>query len=173
MTSIEEVSVKQIRVLFLSSLGLCLIGNVYAGSVSTTMGVTANVIAACSVSTTDLTFPDYDTINEVTGTGTIDVTCTSGTGYEMTIDAGLNWTPDTRRLANAGGTDFLSYQLYFTPDYVTQWGDSDQAGTTIWPGAGDGGSGAIQSHTVYGKLFASQPVPVGAYSDTVNVIVYY
>lgn len=173
MTNVKEVDMKSTKLFLLAASGLSIIGSAYAGSVSTTMGVSTNVISACSVSTVDVVFPDYDTIFEVTGTGSVDVTCTAGAGYEMTIDAGQNYVPDKRRMASAGQTDFLDYQLYFTSDFVTQWGDSDKAGTTIWPGVGDGGSGALQSHTVYGKIFDSQSVPVGPYSDTVTVIVYY
>ena len=67
----------------------------------------------------------------------------------------------TRRMA--GGTDFLSYELYQDSSRSTVWGSGVAAGETIVTAP----SKAARTFTVYGRVPAGQDVAAGSYNDTV------
>ena len=88
-------------------LALPLSGAIYvsaavAASATTTFPVTASVIDSCTVAATPLAFGNYNGITALVldATATITPTCTLGTAYTMTLDAGLGagvrWHSDPR-----------------------------------------------------------------------------
>ena len=123
--------------------------------------------APCIVSTSPVAFGVYNPTagTVLDGTGSVAVTCTNGTSYAISLDGGGQADVAARAMANV--PDLLSYQLY-----------SDAARTTVWGSTGGDlvnatGTGLQVNHTVYGRVPASQNVPVGSYTDTVNVTVTY
>jgi spore coat protein U-like protein len=137
--------------------------------------VTAEVSATCTIdASAGLDFGTYDPIvanasADKTGSGSISTTCTNG--YDATIKLGQGANADTgstdaaplRRMA--GGTDFLSYDLY-----------SDAGNTTQW----DNATGLVVAQTgtavvtpVYGVIPAGQNVGVATYTDTVVATVEF
>ena len=145
----------------------------FAATDTATMGVSATVTANCNVSTTALSFGNVDVTSgsNVDGTSTIDVTCTNGTGWTATADAGAGTgaTLTTRKMAN--GAELLNYVLYTDSARTTIWGDGVGGTTATLTGTG---TGSAQQSTIYGQVPSGQTsLPAGSYADTVTVTVTY
>jgi spore coat protein U-like protein len=155
------------RGLPIAAMLLTLHGVAGSATATTTLLVTATVVAACNVSTTPVAFGTYNptAVTDHDGTGTVSVTCTSGTSYTVSLDGGGQ--ADATARAMSSGAEKLSYQLY-----------SDSVRTTVWDSTGPGqvsdeGTGSAIDHTVYGRIPSGQNVPPGSYSDTINVTITY
>jgi spore coat protein U-like protein len=142
-----------------------------AATTTTTFNVTANVVATCAVTATNLAFGNYDAASgtPTDATSTVNVTCTNNHGYTVDLNAGTGSgaTVAVRRMTNGANT--LDYSMFTDAARSTVWGDgtlstSTQAGT---------GNGAAQALTVYGRIPTGQFVTAGAYSDTVTATVTY
>ncbi len=154
--------------------------NTWAATTSTTLGVSTNVVAACTVSTTAIAFPSNYTLTQSDGAGSILVTCTTGTKYDGQIDAGANAGSATaytnRKMANGANT--LSYQIY--SDSARSVAISPYFTSTIASGGGvTMGTGTTtattNNHTIYARIPANQTTSVSAnpVTDTLNVLITY
>lgn len=131
--------------------------------------VTAEVIENCTVSAADLAFGNYDPIvaNVSSGAGDIadsadlTVTCTNGSEVSIALDNGDNFSGGRRM---ASGANFLSYELYQEVGHTNVFGSGAQA-------VAHSGTGAAQTVTVFGNLPGGQNVPVGSYSDIIDVTI--
>ena len=133
--------------------------------------VTATVLTSCIAVTTPVVFGNYDptSASPTVNTGTVLVTCTTGTPYNVLLDAGASTgaTVTTRKMKDAG-TNHLPYNLYSDGGRTTNWGMT--VGTDTVAGTA---TGIAQTLTVYGRIPAGATAPAGAYTDTVNVTVSY
>lgn len=142
----------------------------WAATDTDTMTVTATVIASCDVDANDLAFGNYDPVSStpLDVGATIAVTCTHGTTYDVSLNAGVGSgaTVAVRRMTSGGST--LNYSLYSNAGRTTVWGatigNNTVAGT---------GNGATQTLNVYGRVPVNQTSPAGSYSDTITVTVTY
>ena len=153
-------------------LALCA-GTVDAATATGNLSVTATVSGTCTLTTSPVAFGTYDPASgtDDTATGTVTVTCTSGTGYTVSLDAGANeTTPNdiTTRRMKANTSDYLPYKLYQDSGLTTEWGDTGGAILT-----GQTGNGSAQAIDVYGVVVKNQYVAAGSYVDTVVVTVTY
>ena len=123
----------------------------------------SDLIANCSVTgTTAVAFGVYDTLNavdNVAGAGNFTFACGVGTVYQLHI-AGV-------RQMNDGLGNLLNYELY-----------TDAGRTSVWPSSAPstetGTTGGVPiTRDVFGRIFAAQDVPIGAYLSTVTVTVTY
>jgi spore coat protein U-like protein len=126
--------------------------------------VLTTVVKRCTITTTDVTFGNYDpvTANQATpldGAGSVTVTCTQGTVATIGIDTGSNAQGATRRMA--GGTQFLNYELYRDAGRTSTWGPSGAAAMTL-PAAP---SLAPRTFQIFGRVPAAQDVSAGPYLD--------
>jgi spore coat protein U-like protein len=142
-----------------------------AATEGTTFDATAEVLASCAVSASDMSFGQIDPLagSATDQTSTISVTCTNGHGYDVGLDAGgaAGATVTTRQMT--AGTDTLNYSLYSNAGRTTNWGDTVDTDTV----AGTG-TGAVQTLTVYGRVPSQPTAMVGAgYTDTINVTITY
>ena len=141
------------------------------------MTVTATIEGACSVSANPLAFGNYTVANSgganLDGSTSISVTCTTGTGYGIGLDAGTGSgaTETLRRMTLAAGSVTSDYALFQDSARSVVWGDTDGAGGNRK--TGQVGTGAAQSHTVYGRIPGGQIGTPGNYADTVLVTVHY
>ncbi len=133
-----------------------------------TIGVTAEVAASCTLSTSALAFGSYTATTDLDGTTDLSLTCSSGTTYDIALDAGAGTGATTTTRVMTAGTDTLNYALYRETGRTTTWGTTVATDTV----AGTG-NGAAQTITVYGRVPQGQYQPVGSYTDTVNVTVTY
>lgn len=132
--------------------------------------VSAQVAASCEV---DAGLLDFGTLGAGT-TGPVDasttflIRCTDTTPYTVRLDNGTGagaTGPTDRRMTGASAQ--LRYGLYQNASLTTPWGN----------GAGEGistvGTGSDQGMTVFGRIFAGQPLIAGSYSDSVLITVEY
>lgn len=143
-----------------------------AAETSDTLDVSATVTANCVVSTSPIAFGNVDvtTNSNTDATGSISVTCTNGTSWVASADAGSGDGADLAVRKMTSGANLLSYALYTDSNRTSLWGDGVESTATI----AANGSGVAQSRTIYGRVLSGQTgVPAGSYADTVTVTVAY
>lgn len=160
-----------------SALFLAASSATQAGTATSNLSVTATVSANCTISTAPVAFGAYDPVSAnasspLDGSGTITVTCTTGSNGTITLGQGANAATGSTdgaplRQMKDSGTDVLGYTLYQDSGRTTVWGN------TVGTGVSDLGNGAGQNLTVYGAVTAAQNVPAGSYSDTVVATVTF
>lgn len=144
----------------------------YAGSASTSLSVSATVASSCTISTAAIDFGSYDPVvthaaANLDGTGTVTITCTKGTVTTVGLDLGANAVLTTRRMA--AGTERLTYELYKDSGRTSVWGSS--GGNLLDTGVAP--SKAARPFTVYGRVPSGQDISAGSYSDTVTATVNF
>ncbi len=159
------------------SLGLISV----AASAQTTgnIVITANVVAACNVTVTNLAFGSYDPLSAtaVTGAATASIACSQGSVPVISLGAGANLLGTQRRMALT--TAFLNYGLFQpvsnAPNaacaYTTPWGNGGTFGTALTTTAAT--SLAVRTYNICGQIPAGQNVGIGAYTDTVAVSITF
>ena len=126
--------------------------------------VQATVAADCLITATNANFGSLGLITStVAALGTITTTCTSGTTYAVSINAGQGTgaTVASRLLTRTGSTDTLRYNIYLDGTYKQIWGDGSN-GTYTRPITGNG---AAQPATYYAVLAPQAGVKPGVYID--------
>jgi spore coat protein U-like protein len=133
------------------------------------LGVSLTINAGCTVSSTPVAFPAQGVISVAVGqTGSLIVTCTNTTPYNVGLDkgAGSGATETSRLMTGPGGT--VAYALYQDSGHATNWGSN--IGTDTKTGTGNG---TAQTLPVYGYILPQSTPAPGAYADTVNVTVTF
>jgi spore coat protein U-like protein len=103
------------------------VANVDATAVTSTFQVTATVIKSCTISTSPISFGNYDptSTTAVSAQGSVSATCTKGTPVTVALDQGLNKTSASTAAAPArqmvNGTSLLPYDIYTTSGSTTEW----------------------------------------------------
>ncbi len=141
--------------------------SVHAATATAPLAVTAGITDVCSVNTVTLAFGEVSLTGPTSSNGTVNVTCTSGGAYTVSLDNGLHATGAQRNLSSSSNSNVLAYNVY-----------SDSARSVPWnstaPNVVTGtGTGTVQPLTVYGQIPAGQTIVVGAYLDTIQVTVTY
>lgn len=167
------------RILAIGAVALVAV-SATAGAITTNtnFNVTASVAKNCLVSGGDIGFGTYTpTTGALTGSSTVGVRCTAGTGFTVALSAGQEASYAPRKLKDAGNNK-LEYNLYTDSAYTTVWGNASGA-TITQSGTGAGmGAGQAQNLTVYAQLpdnAANQlaPASAGNYTDNIIVTVTY
>ncbi|MDP9140433.1 MAG: spore coat U domain-containing protein [Pseudomonadota bacterium] len=149
-------------------------GSAFAAEVTDTFDVRIVIENSCVINSGQTTDMDFNTQQLLSSNfdaqSAIGVTCTTDLPYTIGLSAGDNATggTNTRRMANAGDTAFVAYDLYQDVSGGAHWGNdigTDTKGAT--------GTGAAQTHTVYGRVASQTTPPAGAYEDTITVTVDY
>lgn len=150
------------------------IGCIGAGMLAAALWATPAAAQVCTeVTTVAVAFGAYDERfpSPANATGQVRLTCDTGVAYQVFLDAGTHsggsFSP--RAMADDGGLYQLQYNLFTDSNRTVVWGDGTGSTETI-SGVAQGAQDILQ---VYGRVFALQPVGVGAYSDTVMVTVEY
>lgn len=130
--------------------------------------VTSTVAASCQISATTLAFGNYSGLL-INATSTLSVTCTSGTAYNIGLNAGTSTgaTVTTRKMTGPSSAT-LQYAMFRNSGHTLNWGVT--VGTDTVSGSGNG---AAQPVTVFGQLAAGQSVNPGSYSDTITATVTF
>lgn len=131
--------------------------------------VRAEYLASCTVNAGNMDFGTVGAIgSNIDTTNSIDITCTVGTPYTISIDNGSSGGvgPLSRLMAVAGNT--VTYQIFQDVARTIPWGDTIGINTV----AGTG-NGLTQNLIGYGRVpVQTTPIP-GTYTDTVIVTVTY
>jgi len=138
----------------------------YAATATDNMVVRTNVVSNCRVGAGTMDFGAYDKTLGNETSADVKVTCTIGQKYDVGINLGNHASGTTRRMANNSSN--LPYALF-----------KDSARTVPLLDTADGlvhqdtGTGAEQTHTVWGRINGAEPVVTGPYQDTLLVTVTY
>jgi spore coat protein U-like protein len=173
----QKLTARMLPITGVLLLSLGATSSLEAATATSNLTVSASVTANCTISTAPVAFGAYDPVSAnattaLNGTGTVNVTCTSGASTTITLGQGSNAntgstdTAPDRRMSD-GASHFLAYALYQDSGRATVWGNT--AGT----GEANTGSGTQNALTVYGAIAAGQNVPAGSYSDTVVATVTF
>jgi spore coat protein U-like protein len=164
------------RLLGAATLGAAIVAASPASAATTpgSLDVSATVTDNCALSTTAVAFGNVDVTSGANNdaAGSISVTCTNGTAWSASADAGAGTgaTLASRKM-NDGASNLLNYVLYTDSGRTNVWGDG-VGGTTALV-SGDG-TGTADTRTIYGRIPSGQTgVPSGIYGDTVAVTVSY
>ncbi len=149
----------------------CIPSAARAGTATTTMAVSMTITAGCTVvANPTLAFPGAATLGTpVTATGTISVTCTNSSPYNVGLDkgAGTGATITVRKMTGPASAT-INYGLYQNAGLTTNFGNT--VGTDTEAGTG---TGAAQTISVFGQVPAQTSPAPGSYADTVNVTVTF
>ena len=142
-------------------------GSARAATTNSSMPVSANVPATCSITASPLAFGTYSSVQTDTTT-TLSVSCTNTTTYSVGLDAGggSGATVAARKMSN--GTQTLTYSVYSDTSRALVWGTT--IGTNTVAGTGTGGA---QNINVYGRIPAGQLPTPGSYADTITATITY
>jgi hypothetical protein len=149
------------------------------------LGVATEVAAGCSVSSPGLAFGAYQPLTfagklastAVTSNATVTVACTdivTGGAYSISMGPSLVGPGDrigTRYMANVNGGDYMAFNVYLAPNYLTVWGDGMSgsiASGNIPPGSSN------QTHVAYGYIPAGQhTLKGGSFSTQLTMMLTY
>lgn len=156
---------------FILAAGLALLTGMdsFAASTNGNLTMTAVVAAQCVVQSAALPFGVYNS-NAIQQNAQIGVTCSNGTSYTVSLDAGTGTGSSTasRKLATSDGSSTLNYALYQDAARTKSWGNAN--GTDTISGVG---SGIAQNIPVYGYIPSGQASRAGTYSDVVAITLSY
>lgn len=147
---------------------------VYSNGVpkSASFDVSMRIIADCTIAANGIDFGQTQGVlsQAVTGSSSINVTCTNTTPYNIGLNAGTGTgsSGTTRYLSGTGAnTGTVRFNLYQAPGSGL-WGNTQGSDTV-----GGTGSGAQQTLTVYGEIPAQATPAPDAYKSTVTATVYF
>jgi spore coat protein U-like protein len=143
----------------------------FASTATASFDVTLTIQDDCSISANPLNFGTTGMLTaNVDQSSTLAVTCTAGTPYNVALDAGTatDSTVAIRKMADAGGTTSVNYNLYRDAARTQLWGQT--TGTDTVSGTGNGDD---QNITVYGRVPAQTTPAAGTYSSTVTATVIF
>jgi spore coat protein U-like protein len=145
-----------------------------ATTTTSTFSVSIQLVATCTInSAAALNFGSSVGIlsANIDQTSLINITCTSGTPFNIGLDAGTatGATVTTRKMTN--GSNTISYALYSDSGRTTNWGNT--VGTDTVSVSSGASNGTATNYTVYGRVPAQTTPPAGTYTDTITVTVTY
>lgn len=143
---------------------------VHPATTTTTFSVSVSVPGTCSVNAATLDFGSYSGAADVDSSSTLNVNCTTGVNYAVSLNKGIHGPNiTTRRMKHGTTTATLNYGLFTAADRLTTWGDGT-VGTQTVPGTG---TGADVAHSVFGRVPSGQAVTTGGYADSITVTVTF
>ena len=149
-----------------------LVGGVATADQIANMTVSANVVAACQLtSVPTIAFGALNPTANNDAQGNISWVCTNGFASEIRLDGGNSGDINTREMSD-GATGTLAYQLYTDSGRTLVFGDGT-TGNDV-PVAGIGYA-TPQNVTVYGRVLQADAAlaAAGAYTDTVDVTIVF
>jgi spore coat protein U-like protein len=150
------------------------------------IAVSAAVNEACRITATPVAFGTYDPVGthaaagtDLDATGTVVVRCTkNAAGVSIELGDGLHFSGG-RRMANAGVSEFLNYQLFkpsgtapsdpcaYTAPWRTAALTADLQPTATW------GAAVQHSFNVCGRVARGQDAAADSFSDTIQATVNF
>lgn len=154
-------------------------GNAFGATAQSTFTVTATVKPSCTIATNTLNFAgttEYDpfatTDLTVTNANGVQLTCSKGTVYTVTLGTGNGASYAPRKMAGPGGAS-LNYNIYTDSGLGTVWGDGSGSTGVVtnvqFPVANKNQFNIPMS----GSIPALQDVAVGVYTDSVTATITF
>src|SRR4030088_1985094 len=122
--------------LLLATGGMALPQPAFAGTATTTLGVSLTINAGCNVSSSPVAFPAQAVLaSAVNQSGSVSVTCTNTTPYNVGLDKGAgSGASVANRLMTGPASATVAYGLYQDSGHGTNWGNT--VGTDTLSGTG-------------------------------------
>lgn len=158
-------------------LVICSPSTLIAATKSASIGVSAEVLPACSAgSTVPATLGQFGTldfgthrsltaivsIGSTVGNGSLRVNCLLNTPYKVLLSAGNSGNVSARRMLGPASAQ-VAYNLYTSATYATVWDNTNGVSGT--------GTGADQYLQVFGRVPVQATPASGTYTDTITVTV--
>jgi spore coat protein U-like protein len=141
-----------------------------AATASATFRVQITLTSSCVInSASTLNFGSHGVLTaNVNSTSTVRVQCTSGTPYNIGLNAGTGSgaTVAIRKMTHTSST--VTYSIYQDSGRTIVWGNTVGTDTVAATG-----NGAAQSHTLYGRVPPQTTPAPAVYTDTITVTVTY
>jgi hypothetical protein len=152
--------------------GLGIGGTANAAVSTTTFGVTANIVGACTVTADDMDFGDVDLDVGSNTSSFVYVNCPVGVNGYMNLGEGLNEFAGFRYVAQTiGPTKYtVQYDLYSDAARTQPFVAMASVGTG---GVAITGKGISEAIEVFGTIPIQDSKPAGQYNDTVGVVINY
>lgn len=156
-----------LRLALASILSCLLAGDALAANATDTLDVSLTVTAECTLTANALDFGSASLITaNLDATSTLDIQCSAGTAYTLTMDAGAGTGATTTTRVLTSGSNTATYGIY------KDAGRSNVFGSTGGEELTGTATGAAQSISIYGRV-PPQTVAVGSYTDSVTVTITY
>ncbi|MBS0476815.1 MAG: spore coat protein U domain-containing protein [Proteobacteria bacterium] len=143
-----------------------------AASASNQMPVSVNVVNSCTVVASPMAFGTLTSVGgvNVDTSANVDLTCTIGAAYDVSMDVGSHATGSARFLQNTtDATKKIPYGIYRDSARTQAWGNTSGTDTSV--GTSVAGNTTL---VAYGRIpSTATSVPAGAYTDTVTVTVNF
>ena len=160
-----ELKVASVALLFLP-----LAHSSNAATTTSTFTVQMTLTSSCVInSASTLNFGSHGVLTaNVNSTSTVRVQCTSGTPYNIGLNAGTGSgaTVAIRKMTHTSST--VTYSIYQDSGRTIVWGNTVGTDTVAATG-----NGAAQSHTLYGRVPPQTTPAPAVYTDTITVTVTY
>ena len=126
--------------------------------------------AACEVSTTSVTFKDYDVLNSSPSDaeGVVSIVCDATLAVSIQISKGTSPTFLPRTMVNK--SDTLQYNLFLDGARSVIWGDGTEKTMTMDTKVS---VKIVRTLPVFGRIPSQQDVSSGTYDDTVVVTIIF
>jgi spore coat protein U-like protein len=141
-----------------------------AATASATFRVQLTLTSSCVInSASTLNFGSNGVLTaNVNSTSTVSMQCTSGTPYNIGLNAGTGSgaTVAVRKMTNGAST--INYSIYRDGGRTIVWGNTVGTDTVAATG-----NGAAQSYTLYGQVPPQTAPAPAVYTDTITVTITY
>ncbi|MGQ9616420.1 MAG: Csu type fimbrial protein [Spirochaetota bacterium] len=164
---------RMLKYVSISLFGFLIFPNILSSDTTKLMTI-ALVRQMVKISAKQMYFKSLDDVGTYYATSTITVKAPIGMCFNITIDAGQNYSGDSRCMKRINKPELIPYQVFKDPGYSQQWGDSDfdntfPYGTSLYGFT----KSPITYFTAYGRVILQEvPVP-GIYIDMLTVTIYY
>jgi spore coat protein U-like protein len=128
-------------------------------------------LAACTISTTGVSFGTYNVFatSPLDSTGSVTYRCTGNASLTVTLDKGGAATFNPRRMSS--GSQALGYNLYLDASRTTPWGDGT-GGSQLYSNPSVPNNQNV-TVTIYGRVAPGQDVSAGTYSNTITATINF
>ncbi len=138
----------------------------FAGTTTGTTTVNGTADPTCSITNSPSLSLDFTGLDDSLGSFNVDIVCSNGLNYTMTIDGGANANGELRRASN--GPDFITYRLYSDAAMTSEIGAATNNQIT------GTGTDNLETINIYSKISVADNTPlppIGVYSDTITVTI--
>lgn len=130
--------------------------------------------AACTVTTTNVSFGGYDVFSTIPldSTGSVTVSCDQNPPTDVTVAIGPSGTSggfNPRMMRHSVRPDRMNYNLFTNSSMNIAWGDGTAGTSTVILRKIN--RNKPQTATVYGRITPAQDIPVGSYTDRLTVTI--
>ena len=146
---------------------------VTAALVAFGIGLAGPAQAACTISTSPLSFGSYNVFSPtpLDSTGSVTYRC-GNSDHDITISLDRGGAPTFNPRRMLKGTEPLTFNLYLDAARTTIWGDGTGGTQTFFEHNPQGNNKDI-TITIYGRVPAGQDVSAGTYTNTVTATINF